>query len=66
MLLQEQNIYYKDLISSETLQTLKITILRNESFNNYMEDKGKLGGQNKMIRLSNNRDVANEILKFAL
>jgi hypothetical protein len=54
----EQNIYYKDLIDGNILQPLKITALPKSSFRNYMKSQGKLGGQNKVPRLSNDRKIA--------
>jgi hypothetical protein len=61
--MQEQNTYYKDLIEGNILQTLKISSLATGSFKEYMKSKGKLGGQNKIPRLSNDRSIANQILK---
>jgi len=52
-----QNIYYKDLITGKILQPLKITPLDPGSFQKYMESLGKLGGQNKVPRLSNDRNI---------
>jgi hypothetical protein len=62
--LQEQNIYYRDLISGNILQPLKITLMARDSFINYLKAKGKLGGQNKLPRLSNDRTIADELSKF--
>lgn len=59
--LQNQNTYYKDLIEGKVLQRLKITSLNKDSFNNYMKTKGKLGGQNKVPRLSNDRKIADKL-----
>jgi hypothetical protein len=61
--MQEQNIYYKDLIEGNILQPLKILPLTIGSFKGYMKSKGKLGGQNKIPRLSNDRLIANQILE---
>ena len=60
--LQEQNIYYKDLRKGNVLQELKISHLPKGSFRKYMESKGKLGGQNKVPRLSNDRKIADALL----
>ncbi len=60
--MQEQNAYYKDLITGNVLQPLKISPLNSGSFNNYMKSKGKLGGQNKTPRLSDNREIADALL----
>ena len=62
--LQEQNSYYYDLISGNILQTLKITAIASGGFLNYMKSIGKLGGQNKVQRLSNDRKVADKLSKF--
>jgi hypothetical protein len=62
--LQEINSYYKDLISGNILTKLLITPLKKEAFRNYMKSIGKLGGQNKVPRLANDRKVGNELLKF--
>jgi len=55
--LMQQNIYYKDLIEGHVLQPLKIRLMKRDSFINYMRSQGKLGGQNKLPRLSNERSV---------
>ena len=62
--LQEQNSYYYDLIVGKVLQPLKITTIEKGGFNNYMKSVGKLGGQNKVPRLANDRKIANELSKF--
>ena len=62
--MQRQNSYYFDLIDGKVLQPLKITSLPRDSFKNYMKSKGKLGGQNKIPRLSNDRVIADELLQF--
>jgi len=62
--LQEQNIYYRDLIQGHILQPLKIQRLPKDSFISYMRSIGKLGGQNKVPHLSNDRKIAEELTKF--
>ena len=62
--LQEQNSYYKDLIQGKVLQPLKIVSLKRNSFNEYMKSQGKLGGQNKVPRLSNDRKIAEALHKI--
>ena len=62
--LQKLNPYYKDLIQDGILSRLKIKILKRKSFINFMKSKGKLGGQNKVPRLSNDEKLINEIIKF--
>ncbi|MFS4492750.1 GH3 auxin-responsive promoter family protein [Maribacter sp. 2308TA10-17] len=56
--LQRQNSYYFDLIDGKILQTLKITSIKKGGFQGYMKSIGKLGGQNKVQRLANDRKVA--------
>lgn len=53
-----QNIYYNDLITGKVLQPLKITHVKTNGFQEYMKSIGKLGGQNKLPRLSNDRKIA--------
>jgi hypothetical protein len=62
--LQNQNSYYFDLIAGKVLQPLKITLIEKGGFQKYMKSIGKLGGQNKVPRLSNDRNIANELIKF--
>lgn len=62
--MQQQNSYYFDLIDGKILQTLKITPIKKYGFQEYMKSIGKLGGQNKVQRLSNDRSVAEKLLAF--
>ncbi len=62
--MQRQNSYYFDLIEGKILQKLKITPLKMNSFNNYMKSQGKLGGQNKIPRLSNDRKIADPLIRL--
>ena len=62
--LQEQNTYYKDLIIDKVLRPLKISTIKKGGFREYMRSVGKLGGQNKVPRLSNNRDIAKKLKRF--
>ncbi|WP_411029392.1 GH3 auxin-responsive promoter family protein [Spongiimicrobium sp. 3-5] len=62
--LQRQNSYYYDLIKGKILQRLKVTKVRHGGFNSYMASIGKLGGQNKVQRLSNDRKVANALQPY--
>ncbi len=59
--LQQQNSYYFDLIDGKILQRLKITSIRKSGFQEFMKSIGKLGGQNKVQRLSNDRSVADKL-----
>ncbi|MBS1628413.1 MAG: GH3 auxin-responsive promoter family protein [Bacteroidetes bacterium] len=62
--LRKKNVYYDDLIRGNILQPLKINIVRKNGFIDYMKSIGKLGGQNKVPRLSNDRKIANELEAF--
>ena len=64
--MQKQNEYYKDLISGNVLQPLKIRALKKDAFQNYMKSIGKLGGQNKLPRLSNDRKIVDQLREFEL
>jgi len=64
--LQKFNTYYKDLIDGNVLKQLQITVLEKDAFRKYMKSVGKLGGQNKVPRLANDRKIAVELLKFKL
>lgn len=64
--MQQQNTYYLDLIEGKILQPLVITVIEKGGFHSYMKSVGKLGGQNKVPRLSDNRKIANELSKFKL
>ena len=63
-LMQQQNPYYKDLISGKILRRLIISPIAKNGFQNYMKSQGKLGGQNKVARLANDRKIAEELEKF--
>lgn len=62
--LQDQNSYYFDLIEGRILQQLKITTIPENGFQKYMKSIGKLGGQNKLPRLSNDRKIAEQLEKI--
>ena len=61
-----QNIYYEDLISGNILQPLKIRSMKQGAFREYMKTQGKLGGQNKVPRLSNDRKIAEALSGFVI
>lgn len=63
-LMQTYNIYYKDLIQGRILRPLVIRWVPEGTFIQYMKSIGKLGGQNKLPRLSNDRQIADALLKF--
>ncbi len=56
--LRKKNIYYDDLIKGNILHPLKIKPIEKNGFISYMKSVGKLGGQNKVPRLSNDRKLA--------
>jgi hypothetical protein len=62
--LRRKNVYYDDLIGGNILTPLKITPVRKHGFIDYMKSVGKLGGQNKVPRLSNDRKIADELVKW--
>ncbi len=63
--LRIKNIYYDDLITGNILTPLKITAVKKNGFIDYMKSIGKLGGQNKVPRLSNDRKIADDLMKWA-
>lgn len=63
-LMIKQNIYYEDLIVGNILRPLVITPLRKDAFREYMKSQGKLGGQNKVPRLANDRVIAEELSRY--
>jgi len=62
--LQKKNIYYFDLIEGNILRPLVIQRLKKDTFINYMRSQGKLGGQNKVPRLANDRKIAEELTEY--
>ena len=62
--LQEQNSYYFDLLKGHILQRLKVTKVPRNGFQEYMKSIGKLGGQNKLPRLSNDRKIADKLYEI--
>lgn len=60
----EQNLYYEDLINGKILQPLIVRTLPSGSFNSYMQSIGKLGGQNKVPRLGNDRAIADVLERY--
>ena len=64
--LQQKNAYYLDLIKGSVLKSLVIRSLSQHAFINYMRSQGKLGGQNKVPRLSNDRAIADKLTTYVL
>jgi hypothetical protein len=62
--LREKNVYYDDLIRGNILQKLIISPIQKNGFIDYMKSIGKLGGQNKVPRLSNDRLIATDLQAF--
>lgn len=62
--LRKKNVYYDDLITGNILESLHITPIAKGGFINYMRSIGKLGGQNKVPRLSNDRKIAEALQPF--
>ena len=62
--MQQKNIYYADLVQGNILQNLKVTPVGKGAFQNYMKSIGKLGGQNKVPHLSNDRRMATVLEAF--
>lgn len=62
--LREKNVYYDDLISGNILDMLHISPIKKNGFIDYMKSIGKLGGQNKVPRLSNDRNIADALQAF--
>ena len=59
--MRQQNVYYDDLIVGKVLRPLVITKISKNGFQDYMKSIGKLGGQNKLPRLSNDRKIADSL-----
>ena len=59
--MRKQNIYYDDLIKGKVLSPIKISLVADHGFEKYMKEIGKLGGQNKVPRLSNDRKIADRL-----
>jgi hypothetical protein len=62
--LRQKNVYYDDLVAGNILLPLHIRLIRKNGFIDYMKSIGKLGGQNKVPRLSNDRRIADELVKW--
>lgn len=62
--MQERNIYYDDLIQGNILRPLVIRKVTRDGFQKYMKSIGKLGGQNKVPRVSDNRTIAEALIPF--
>ena len=59
--MEKQNVYYQDLIQGKVLRKLVVKPIQKKGFEAYMKSIGKLGGQNKVPRLSNDRKIADAL-----
>jgi len=64
--MRKRNTYYDDLISGNILQPLIITKLKKNAFQDYAKSEGKLGGQNKIPRLANDRKIGDFLEGFSM
>ena len=64
--MRKQNMYYDDLIVGKVLQKVVVTKVVKNGFQNYMKSIGKLGGQNKIPRLSNDRSIVDQLEKLPI
>ena len=62
--MKDQNSYYLDLIEGKILKPLIISLVVKDGFREYMKSIGKLGGQNKIPKLSNDRKFADQMTKY--
>lgn len=62
--LRIQNSYYNDLIEGKVLRSLVISRVAQNGFQDYMKSVGKLGGQNKIPRLANDRILVDQLIKI--
>ena len=61
--MEKQNVYYQDLIQGKVLRKLVVKPIIKQGFEKYMKSIGKLGGQNKVPRLANDRKIADALPK---
>ena len=64
--MRKRNTYYDDLISGNILKPLIISKLKRNAFQDYAKSEGKLGGQNKIPRLANDRKIGDFLSKFRM
>jgi len=62
--MQQLNSYYDDLVRGAVLDPLQVVTLKADAFIKYMKSIGKLGGQNKVPRLSNDRKIVKALHPF--
>ena len=61
--MEKQNVYYQDLIQGKVLRKLVVTPIVKQGFEAFMKSIGKLGGQNKVPRLANDRKIVDSLEK---
>lgn len=59
-----KNTYYNDLIKGNVLKPLVISKVAKGGFNAFMDSIGKLGGQNKIPKLGNDRNMATKLQQW--
>ena len=59
--MQAKNIYYQDLIVGKGLKPMVVRPVVSGGFKQYMKSIGKLGGQNKIPKVSDNRKIADQL-----
>lgn len=64
--MRARNTYYDDLVSGNVLQPLKVSKLKKNAFHEYAKSEGKLGGQNKIPRLANDRKIGDFLTKYKI
>ncbi|MBP8074032.1 MAG: GH3 auxin-responsive promoter family protein, partial [Bacteroidia bacterium] len=64
--MRKQNAYYNDLRTGSMLKPVVIRVLKRNATRDYMRSQGKLGGQNKFPRLSNNRKIADWLMEYII
>lgn len=62
--MQERNLYYRDLVQGKTIRPALVTVCPRGTFVRYMKSLDKLGGQNKVPRLANHRDIADALTRL--
>jgi hypothetical protein len=62
--MREKNVYYDDLIKGNILRKLQIRKIVKGGFVVYLKSEGKLGGQNKVPRLNNDRRVVTGLAAY--
>ena len=62
--MRKLNIYYDDLVAGGIIKPLIIKRIKSDDFKNYMRSAGKLGGQNKVPRLSNDRKIVDQLTLY--